>query len=406
MDNYDYVILNLQNWETPIGTNSRDISRTLSKESRVLFVDPALDWGSKLKRNEKAKLQQKALRQHNGKRLVEVEPNLWVLYPDVTLNSINWLPDNALFDWLNQRNNALLAKEIQWALKQLGMSKFVFFNDNEMVRGFYLKELLRPEAYVYYTRDNTMVVNYWRRHGERLEPALMGKSDLVVANSNYLRAIAARFNINSVDVGQGCDLDQFVSDTTHPQPSDLTSIAYPRIGYAGALTAIRLDIPLLEQLATERPNWQLVLVGPEDEIFRKSRLHTLANVHFLGPKAIDELPAYLQHVDVLINPQLANALTIGNYPRKIDEYLAMGKPVVATRTEAMDMFSKHVLLADTPNHFIEQVENALLDQSPSSRQERIRFARSHSWANSVRAIDQAIRQTVHPPEGVRHRKSV
>ena len=56
------------------------------------------------------------------------------------------------------------------------------------------------------------------------------------------------------------------------------------------------------------------------------------NVHFLGAKKTDELASYMEHFDVCINPQVVNDLTIGNYPRKIDEYLAMGKAVVATDT--------------------------------------------------------------------------
>ena len=400
MNNYDYVILNLLPWQIPTGSNSRDIARILAKRNRVLWVDPALDWSAKLQGNYKVALQRDSLRQYGGNRLVEVEPNLWVLFPNVTLSSINWLPDNALYDWFNQRNNARLAEEIRWALNQLGMTQYALFNDNEMFRGFYLKELLDPACYVYYIRDNTMVVDYWRRHGERLEPALMQKADLVVANSPYLTAMAARSNANSVDVGQGCDLTQFVSDVHHPQPSDLAGLPHPRIGYAGALTAMRLNIPLLEQMATTRPHWQLVLLGPEDKAFQASRLHSLPNVHFLGSKPIGVLPAYLQHLDVLINPQLVNALTIGNYPRKVDEYLAMGKPVVATRTEAMSVFRKQVLLADTPAQFIEQVANALSGRGPSSREERVKFAKGHSWENSVRSLEQAIWQTLHASDAV------
>ncbi|HAI83429.1 MAG TPA: glycosyl transferase family 1, partial [Chitinophagaceae bacterium] len=87
--------------------------------------------------------------------------------------------------------------------------------------------------------------------------------------------------------------------------------------------------------ATAKPEWSLVLVGPEDEAFKQSALHQLPNVHFLGSKQPEALPEYVAAFDVCINPQLLNEVTIGNYPRKVDEYLAMGKPVVATQTEAM-----------------------------------------------------------------------
>ena len=54
------------------------------------------------------------------------------------------------------------------------------------------------------------------------------------------------------------------------------------------------------------------------------------------------MPAYLQHFDVCINPQEVNDITLGNFPLKILEYLAMGKPVVATATHLMtEVFSEH-----------------------------------------------------------------
>jgi glycosyltransferase involved in cell wall biosynthesis len=127
-------------------------------------------------------------------------------------------------------------------------------------------------------------------------------------------------------------------------------------------------------MAETHPEWNLILIGPEDVSFQNSRLHHLKNVHFLGSKKTDELAAYLQYMDVLINPQLLNEVTVGNYPRKVDEYLAMGKPVVAIKTETMEIFREHVDLAENSPRFVQ----------------RIAFAHSHSWQNSVSQIKNAI----------------
>ena len=107
---------------------------------------------------------------------------------------------------------------------------------------------------------------------------------------------------------------------------------------------MRLDEDLLLHIADSLPGMSLVLVGPADEKFEKSGLHDRKNVLFLGGKKPEETAAYIQHFTICINPQLVNQLTIGNYPRKIDEYLASGKPVVATATQAMEMFRAHILL--------------------------------------------------------------
>ncbi len=133
-----------------------------------------------------------------------------------------------------------------------------------------------------------------------------------------------------------------------------------------------------------------MLVGPEDDAFATSELHQISNIHFLGRKDVSELPSYIQSFDVCINPQIVNPITIGNYPLKIDEYLALGKPTVATTTEAMSIFKDHVRLAASPEVWLQQVEGALGDTAPGMAEERIRFAHSHSWENMVKHIYSAI----------------
>ena len=128
----------------------------------------------------------------------------------------------------------------------------------------------------------------------------------------------------------------------------------------------------------------------EDEAFRNSDLHTLPNVHFLGSKPPASLPSYLNCFDVAINPQILNDVTIGNYPRKIDEYLAMGKPAVATRTEAMSVFKDHVYLAASREEYLNLIERGLTENSLEKAAERERFARGHTWEANANEIYKAM----------------
>jgi glycosyltransferase involved in cell wall biosynthesis len=235
-----------------------------------------------------------------------------------------------------------------------------------------------------------LYVDYWKLHGKTLEPELIRKSDLCVANSTYLASYCRQYNRNSFYVGQGCDLEMFINKQDTPVPADMAAIKKPVIGYVGALQSIRLDIALLEHIAKTKPEWSLVLVGPEDNEFTASSLHQINNIHFLGSKPPDSLAAYINAFDVCLNPQIVNQVTIGNYPRKIDEYLAMGKPVVATRTEAMSVFEEHTYLGETKKDYVTLIEKALTEDSEEKRQARVAFAATHSWENSVNAIYEAI----------------
>jgi teichuronic acid biosynthesis glycosyltransferase TuaH len=107
----------------------------------------------------------------------------------------------------------------------------------------------------------------------------------------------------------------------------------------------------------------------------------------LGSKPEKDLPGYIHSFDVCINPQLLNQMTIGNYPRKVDEYLAAGKPVVATKTEAMEMFLPLVYLCETNEEYVKKISGALEEKNCSGlEEERRAMASSHTWEASVRKI--------------------
>lgn len=217
----------------------------------------------------------------------------------------------------------------------------------------------------------------------------MKKADAVVANSAYLNNYANKYN-NSTDIGQGCEVEEFL-EAGQAIPGDMKNLKGPKIGYCGMLTSARLDIKLLEFIAQERPLWKIILVGPQDDVFKSSSLHQLKNVLFFGPKKPAELPAYVHAFDVCMNPQVLNQMTIGNYPRKIDEYLAAGKPTVATDTEAMQFFSEFVYLCDTPESYLRNIERALTEEENTGiKKRRIEFAKSHTWPASVNKLYEVI----------------
>ncbi len=391
IENRDIVVVGLQAWDIEIGSNCKNIALEFSRKNRVLYVNSPLDFSTARRKKDDPRINlRKDIIAGKAPDLVQIQDNLWNLNHKISIVSLNQLKSERLFDIVNKHNNKKVAKEIKSATDRLGFKNIIIFNDSDMFRSFYLKDILKPKTYIYYTRDNLVAVDYWKKQGIRLEAQHMAKSDFVCANSTYLAKLASKHNSKSFYVGQGCDVSQFKREKVSHVPDDIAKIQKPIIGYIGALLSLRLDINVLTTIARKKPEWNLVLVGPEDEAFKKSELHKMPNVHFLGNKTADQLPAYLSKFDVAINPQILNEVTIGNYPRKIDEYLAMGTPMVATKTEAMSVFASFTYLAQNADEYIKFIELAMTENTKELEVGRANFADQHSWENNVLAIYELI----------------
>jgi len=380
----DIIVTGIIHWELPIRSNCQDLAWEFSKQNRVIYVFYPLNTATKNNENARKRLE---ISKSPEKGLVKVNDNFYLLYTPTVLFSINWLPKGLIFSIFNFINAWLFCRDIKKVLKKLHFRNDILFNDTSMFLGLHLKELLRPVFYVYYMRDNMMKVPFWAKHGLKTEPKVIAKADLVACNSEYYAAYGRKYNPHSYMVGQGCDVSAFDETKNLIQiPDEAKKIKRPVIGYIGTLWTLRLEIELIGYIARSHPEWSIVLIGPEDEKFQQSILHQLDNVYFIGKIDLKDVPAWVKAFDVAINPQIVNDITIGNYPRKIDEYLAMGKAVVATRTEAMDYFREVVYLADNKDEFVRLIEKALEEDNDQLRKKRKATGFSHSWENNVNEI--------------------
>ncbi len=395
--NRDIIIFGLQSWDDEsLGSNCKDLAKEFSKYNRVLYINTCitrLDW---FKFNpDPILIRRKRIIKGELPSLNKIAENFWTLNPKIILEPLNKLRPNFLFDRVNRINNKRLAKQILSTLQTLNFTNYILFNDQEMFRGYYMKELLKPSCYIYYIRDNLIHTSYFQKNGGRLEPKLINNSDLIATNSVYLQKYARKYNPKSFYIGQGCNLNLFDPNKNYPIPKDLEVIPHPRIGYIGALTTSRLDLDMISYLAKTKPKWNLVFIGTEDKRFMKSELHRLGNIFFLGSKPLEILPSYLQKFDVCINPQLINEMTRGNYPRKADEYLAMGKSLVATLTEEMVLFDKYCYLCRSKEEFGEKIALALeRGDPPKAIEERRKFALEHTWEHSFRDLSKAFQDVM------------
>lgn len=383
----DFIITGLQSWDIPIGSNAIDIAKEIAVDNRVLYVNSPLDMMTIFRNKPTPEtIQRLDVYRKRKAPLRQISASLWVLDFPFWIWSVNGFPDGSLFDFFNKLNNKKIFKYVGKISAELEFKDPIHFIDNDIYRSFYSKEFLKPSLSVYYRRDNLQAIDFWKQHAPRLEPALIAKSDLIVANSPQLAAFARQFNSQSFDVGQGVDLSAYDLSLEFKEPAEFEAIPKPRIGYIGDITSLRLDADLIYELAKSKPDYSFVMIGRVDKRFAAHPMNGLQNVYFLGSVAKNRVPTYMSALQVCLNPQLLNELTIGNYPRKVDEYLALGKPVIATKTDTMELFREHSYLCSSVADYQNAVEKALQEDSEEKAKLRILFAESHSWKNNVDSI--------------------
>lgn len=188
---------------------------------------------------------------------------------------------------------------------------------------------LRAMVRVYDCMDELSAFRAAPRELQSLERELFERADLVFTGGQSLFESKRGLHPSVHLFPSSVDVEHFRKAREKlPDPIDQAGIAGPRIGFFGVIDE-RLDLELLERIASECPDCSLVMLGPVVKI-DPSSLPKLPNIHYLGQKRYEELPAYLANWQVAIMPFALNESTRFISPTKTLEYLAGGKPVVST----------------------------------------------------------------------------
>jgi len=234
-----------------------------------------------------------------------------------------------------------------------------------------------------------------RRTIAALEAELLGRVDLVFANSPLTYENKRRFNPHTYRIPSGVDVQHFAQalDPAVPVHPAIACLPRPRLGYVGHVNE-RLDYAILEHLARQRPDWSLAFVGDTYPWTLDApplrRLRALPNVHFLGKYPFADVPALVKGLDVCLLPYVGDERARYRSPLKLYEYLAAGLPVVSTDHPEAQELGDVVYLASTPEVFLERVAQALAEDSPARQRQRGAVAQRHSWDSRVDEMERLI----------------
>jgi glycosyltransferase involved in cell wall biosynthesis len=226
---------------------------------------------------------------------------------------------------------------------------------------------LVPDLTVYDAMDELSKFKFAPEHLLDLEQELIDRADVVFTGGSSLYEAKKDRHPSVHCFPSSVDRTHFMKARARQfEPADQEDLPLPRLGFYGVIDE-RFDTELLDKIAEMRPDWSFVMLGPvvkisEDDLPRR------ANIHYLGGKSYDQLPAYLSGWDVALMPFAMNESTQFISPTKTPEYLAGGRPVVSTPIR--DVVRHYgqlegVKIASTAEEFVAACEEALdLSRNP------------------------------------------
>lgn len=389
------VMISMSRWDGDFSSAAWSLAKTFALSRPVLYVDyPYTLTDVVRERNDpRVKRRRQSLIWRRGPllQLKQYHEQLYGLTPPALI-PVNRLSAGRIYSLLRDYNNRLLARSIMKGLHELGHEEFIFFNS---FNPLYLTKLptgFNPRLFLYQSRDNLRALEpYLRKHGVAGELEAIQNADFSFATARQLQKDLSELSGEKVRfLPNAASFDSFRAayEQEIPCPEDLKKISGPIIGYTGNICH-RTNYELLREVCRLHQDKSVVMVGPRNHWKHTDiDLDAIPNLHFTGGKPIEELPAYLAHFDALILPFLCNDVTRSIYPLKINEYLASGKPVIATPfSEDIRSFGDVIELADTPAEFATAINQALESNTPEKARLRYERASRNTWKDRVAQID-------------------
>ena len=307
----------------------------------------------------------------NSLQVTLSEENVWIIVPHLKASL------SASEQISAQRD--LLSK----LFRNMQIEQYLFWYYTPMALG--ISDHFKPDLIVYDCMDELSAFKFAPAELKSYEAEMFQRADLIFTGGHSLYEVKKNLHSNIYPFPSSIEKEHFsLARSVQLEPVDQENIPHPRIGFFGVIDE-RMDIELVAKVAEAKPDYHFVMIGPVVKI-DPATLPRVDNIHYLGGKTYQELPAYLVGWDIAMIPFALNESTKFISPTKTPEYLSAGKPVISTSiTDVVNPYgvNKLVSIADTPSEFIANIEAILSQQDRSTWLAQVdNFLADNSWDNT------------------------
>jgi glycosyltransferase involved in cell wall biosynthesis len=392
LKNENIICISLVEWDF-IPLVMHHMMTRLAKSNRVLFVDPPIAFSNLLIRPSLWKKQWlKTLLWLRG--VCQITEKLYVYYPPPLLLQYGHLK---VVDGLNQVFTAYALSKVAKRLEFLSPILWIYHPYVIDPKGQVNEKLICYDC----NDDLSFLFSQHfdkRKRLSKIEANLTRKADVVFTTSKHLFRLRELQNPNTYYLPSAIDFELFnksISPDFKAAP-EIEAIPGPIIGFIGGMHNSKMNWQWIKKAAQAHLEWNFVFVGPCFEP-PPSDITEQKNIIFLGAKPSEALPSYIKGFDVCLIPYQGEEFLKACQPTKAFEYLAAGKPVVASWISEFEDYQKIIRLSRETKDFIENIEEALMDgKNEEMIRLYVRTAMGYTWDDRIEKasgfINDAIRR--------------
>lgn len=287
---------------------------------------------------------------------------------------VDFINSESLFKKFFGVNTFLYKRQLRKTIKKLNLENPIIISAYNPMYGLPMIGQLNEFLNIYYCYDGMDT----QRHKSRIydiEKEFCKQVDGIITTSDYLNSEKKKLNPESYVVKNGVDFKLFVP---HAKSSVSSASIQKKVGYIGTLD-FRFDIDIMEHAIKELPDVLFEFTGYLLNHTIKERLSKYNNVSFFSSVKPHEVPKLLSKYDLGIIPYKMDEVNKNIYPLKINEYLAVGVPVVMTAFADLADFKDMAKSAENKSLFKSHIENELKNDTDTLIKNRIAFAEKNSW---------------------------